>query len=53
MYYGIQIAKPKDGQDPNRLPTSEELCSAYSSKLIIFVINKNKKLYFKLKIFNF
>lgn len=30
MYYGIQIPKPKEYEDQNRLPTSEEVCSAYS-----------------------
>lgn len=30
MYYGIQIVKPKDYEDQNRIPTSEELCSAYA-----------------------
>ena len=31
MIYGIELRKPKEGEDSNRLPTAEELCSAYSS----------------------
>ncbi len=38
MFYGIQIPKPKDGQDPNRRPTAEELCSAYSSNINMFIL---------------
>lgn len=30
MFYGIQIPKPKEAEDPNRRPTAEELCTAYS-----------------------
>jgi large subunit GTPase 1 len=35
MFYGIELPKPKEGQDPNRLPSPEELCSRYSCKLSI------------------
>lgn len=31
VLYGIELPKPKEGQDPNRLPFAEELCSSYSS----------------------
>ncbi len=34
MYYGISITRPKEYEDPDRLPTSEELCSAYASKYL-------------------
>lgn len=30
MYYGMSIPKPKEWENPNRAPTSEELCSAYA-----------------------
>lgn len=30
MYYGIELPKPKEGQNPNRPPTAEELCSTYA-----------------------
>lgn len=32
MFYGIELPKPKEGQDPDRMPLAEELCSTYSSK---------------------
>lgn len=32
--YGIMIAKPQEGEDPNRPPYSEELMLAYGCKLI-------------------
>lgn len=31
ILYGIELPKPKEGQDPKRLPFAEELCSTYSS----------------------
>ena len=34
MFYGIELPKPKEGQDQNRLPTSEELCSRYSCNFL-------------------
>ena len=36
MYYGMQIQKPKEGQDQNRLPNAEEICSAYAGNYIQF-----------------
>lgn len=36
ILYGIELPKPKEGQDPNRLPFAEELCSSYSSKNSFF-----------------
>jgi large subunit GTPase 1 len=30
MFYGIEIAKPKEGEDLLRRPTAEELCTAYA-----------------------
>ena len=30
MYYGITLPQPKDYEDQNRIPTAEELCSAYA-----------------------
>lgn len=37
--YGIMIAKPPEGEDPNRAPYSEELLLAYGCKLAIFSIH--------------
>lgn len=34
--YGIMIAKPQEGEDPNRPPFSEELLLAYGCELIYF-----------------
>ena len=30
MFYGIELPKPKEGQDPNRPSTAEEVCSTYA-----------------------
>lgn len=35
--YGIMIAKPQEGEDPNRPPYSEELLLAYGCKLFKLV----------------
>lgn len=34
--YGIMIAKPQEGEDPNRSPYSEELLLAYGCRFIMF-----------------
>ena len=38
--YGINIQKPKENEDQNRPPTSEEMLSAYASK---FSFQEGKK----------
>lgn len=56
VFYGVELPKPKEGQDPNRLPFAEELCSAYASiyshsSVLLFYMLFDLLKYLKLNIF--
>lgn len=41
--YGINIIRPREDEDPDRLPTYEELLMAYGCKPALFLLRKKRQ----------